>query len=610
MRKEKQGRSGDARHRNRWYGAAAASLWLAGLLLFPALAGAQVCTQIPQRVTDSTASNSLAGWTVVNGDGGGSAPNTWTTNALGSQSAQHWDDQTNGTVTATVPTALDTMTQALTRVSGGAILEFELAWNNAQWGAAPNAEDGNQSRLVIRYNGVDYVEALTSPWQNRANTAANAVGAGPTTGAVVTALNGATLLSGSMPAPVDVNTPVFNYATIRIRLPANVAPAGNLVVGVQRVENGMSQGRTDDFYVRSFTVADRSLCIRKTTQNGTGAFVFNTTNLDTVEDGTTAVNNGPFTLTTATAGTPVAQDADAGVVGNQPALVMANQVVLAETPANGFGLVGATCDNGVTGSISGSQVTLSAFDATSDTGLMVTCTLTNARPRIRLQKALPNGRALAGDQFALTVAGPRNGTATTATATTTGSGSTATGLADFNPGDAGGSYTLSEAAAGTAVLASYATTYACTNATAGSPTAMPSGSGATFNLVPAAADDITCTFTNAVQSSDLTITKTNTPGVNGNVDQATDTVARGNAVNYSIVVGNAGPQAGNGAVLRDPAPTGLTCTTVNCSVTSGGAACPAAAALTIANLQSAGGVAIPSLPAASSLTFVLGCTVN
>ncbi len=108
----------------------------------------------------------------------------------------------------------------------------------------------------------------------------------------------------------------------------------------------------------------------------------------------------------------------------------------------------------------------------------------------------------------------------------------------------------------------------------------------------------------------LTFTKTNTPGVNGNVDQATDTVVSGAATTYSLVVTNTGPDAANGTVLRDPAATGLTCATATCSAT-GAATCPAATgAALVAELQSAAGAAIPALPVGGSLTFTLTCTVQ
>ena len=120
-----------------------------------------------------------------------------------------------------------------------------------------------------------------------------------------------------------------------------------------------------------------------------------------------------------------------------------------------------------------------------------------------------------------------------------------------------------------------------------------------------------CRYTNSRRASGLVITKTNTPGANGDIDQASDTVTRGSTTNYSIVAANTGPDAADGARLRDPASTGLTCTTATCAVTTGTATCPAATGAALATaLQSATGVAIPALSANSSITVTLTCTVQ
>jgi uncharacterized repeat protein (TIGR01451 family) len=112
-----------------------------------------------------------------------------------------------------------------------------------------------------------------------------------------------------------------------------------------------------------------------------------------------------------------------------------------------------------------------------------------------------------------------------------------------------------------------------------------------------------------VPNADLVLTKTNTPGVNGNVDQAADTVVSGAPSNYAITVTNNGPDAANGAVVTDPVPTNLTCATATCSA-AGGAVCPAqTGAALVAALQGAGAT-VPTLPNAGSVTFTLNCTVQ
>lgn len=122
---------------------------------------------------------------------------------------------------------------------------------------------------------------------------------------------------------------------------------------------------------------------------------------------------------------------------------------------------------------------------------------------------------------------------------------------------------------------------------------------------------VVCRYTNTRRLSGLQITKTNTPGVNGDVDQASDTVPRNDPAIYSIVATNTGPDAADGAILRDSASTGLTCTTASCVVTTGAAACPSVTGAALATaLQSTGGVAIPTLPANSSITVTLTCAVQ
>ena len=232
-----------------------------------------------------------------------------------------------------------------------------------------------------------------------------------------------------------------------------------------------------------------------------------------------------------------------------------------------------------------------------------------AAPQISVAKALPLGRFVATDQFTLTV----NGTGGPVSVTTTGTGTTAIGSAVRNPAIAGSAYTVSEAGAGTpaANLANYTVSYACTNTRIGGQT--PSGSGSTFNVTPVVGDNLSCTFTNTRNpSANLSITKTNTPGVNGEVDQVGDTVVSGTNTVYTIVIANDGPDAANGAVIRDPATPGLSCLSVTCDGLSG-AACPGGAVnaagvvVPLASLQ--GGVPIPTLPSGGRARFTLTCLV-
>lgn len=167
----------------------------------------------------------------------------------------------------------------------------------------------------------------------------------------------------------------------------------------------------------------------------------------------------------------------------------------------------------------------------------------------------------------------------------------------------GESTTLAESLPGTN-SGTYASVLAC------------SGGGSTLSgnvlTIGTSGTPITCTWTNSGPiTANLAITKTNTPGVNGNIDQSADTVAKGLATTYTIVATNNGPGAADGAVLRDPASTGLTACSATCAVTSGTATCPAeTGAALLTALQSTAGAVIPSLAANSSITVTLACTVQ
>ncbi len=108
--------------------------------------------------------------------------------------------------------------------------------------------------------------------------------------------------------------------------------------------------------------------------------------------------------------------------------------------------------------------------------------------------------------------------------------------------------------------------------------------------------------------ADLTLTKSN----------EVTTLTSGATTTYALVLTNNGPAGANGAVLRDPAATGLNCLapaasgTASCEA-SGGAQCPGgglSGTIPVANLQAAGGVAIPTLPAGGQVRVELTCLVT
>ncbi len=108
-------------------------------------------------------------------------------------------------------------------------------------------------------------------------------------------------------------------------------------------------------------------------------------------------------------------------------------------------------------------------------------------------------------------------------------------------------------------------------------------------------------------SVDLRLTKTNTPGVNGEVDQASDTVFSGATTTYTLVVTNNGPDSAIGALLTDTIGTGLSCPATN-TVTITGNGVPVGS-FTVADLTGAG-ITLGTLASGQSVTLSYSCSVN
>lgn len=123
------------------------------------------------------------------------------------------------------------------------------------------------------------------------------------------------------------------------------------------------------------------------------------------------------------------------------------------------------------------------------------------------------------------------------------------------------------------------------------------GSNYDGNLASNTGDDI-----RVQRSANLQITKTN----------GTDTLVAGSTTAYTVTVSNLGPSDASGALLRDPIVPGLSCTSVVCSGVTGAAACPTAANITLANLQSppGSGIVLNTFPANSSISFIVTCGVT
>ena len=237
----------------------------------------------------------------------------------------------------------------------------------------------------------------------------------------------------------------------------------------------------------------------------------------------------------------------------------------------------------------------------------VACANTPTPVWIVLNKSVVR-RLQASDQFEIRIL--LDSTATPiATALTAGAGTTASTSLIARP--AGEILRLNESlrANGTGTptnATNYLPNIACTN-TGTTFVGLPNGLASNFGtnsgwpeFLPAAGADISCTITNSPATADLQITKTN------NVTA----LASGATTTYTIVASNNGPDSVSNAIIRDPASTGLSCTTASCSA-AGGASCPTqTGAALVTALQSAGGAIVPSMPNAGSVTLSLTCTVT
>lgn len=201
--------------------------------------------------------------------------------------------------------------------------------------------------------------------------------------------------------------------------------------------------------------------------------------------------------------------------------------------------------------------------------------------------------------FGLTNAAQATGTITTATADVPNQvdGNTATaGTADpFSIATFGSDVVITESSLPAGWLLSDAT---CTSG--GIAVGSLAGSAYTIpgSLIDGSAESFECTFTNT-PTVDLRIDKT----------AAAATVQSGGTVAYTITLNNDGPGPGDGAVIRDPAVSGVDCSagTLTCGNATGGAVCPASPA--VADLQGSG-VTIPVFPAGGSMQLTLTCTVT
>lgn len=106
---------------------------------------------------------------------------------------------------------------------------------------------------------------------------------------------------------------------------------------------------------------------------------------------------------------------------------------------------------------------------------------------------------------------------------------------------------------------------------------------------------------------DLAITKTNTPGVNADVDQSADELISLSTTTYVISVTNNGPDAATAAVISDTIGSGLTCDAAN-AVTITGDGVPAGN-FTVADLIGSG-ITLDTLANGEASVLSYDCLVN
>lgn len=172
-------------------------------------------------------------------------------------------------------------------------------------------------------------------------------------------------------------------------------------------------------------------------------------------------------------------------------------------------------------------------------GEALVCTFSaGGPPRLRLRKLLGGGgRRFSTDQFTVRI---MDDTTVVASSTTTGSGGT------VNAGDTGlvtvaasRPYTLDEIAAGTTTLGNYTAALACSNATSGSSTVLPTTVGGSITLRPG--DTVTCSITNTRRSIAVLIVEKTSTVISDPVNGTTNPkLIPGAIVEYAITVRNAG----------------------------------------------------------------------
>lgn len=250
---------------------------------------------------------------------------------------------------------------------------------------------------------------------------------------------------------------------------------------------------------------------------------------------TTGSGNGPFNaaVLSTSSGIP---------------LVLREEMVAGSASALSDYYATLTCTNANAGSttVLPTGVATSSYNfGALEYGDFVSCTFNNAAwPTIELKKQLATaGRIFATDQFTLRTRNLTAGT-TVAQVTTAGTGNTitngTTGKVKVTPSQ---QYRVEELPAGTTDLARYTGNTSCTNAWAGSPTALPGGAQST-TFTPVPGDRITCTIVNTRGPSKTIISIAKASQIISDpTGQSNPKMIPGAIVEYTVTVTNAGDAA-------------------------------------------------------------------
>ncbi|ATE72267.1 DUF11 domain-containing protein [Lysobacter capsici] len=224
------------------------------------------------------------------------------------------------------------------------------------------------------------------------------------------------------------------------------------------------------------------------------------------------------------------------------------------------------------------------------------CTYTNTLRTVTLTLRKQWAGAIVGDDATITAS--RGGTVIDTFDSDAGAANELDTDATPTVSFVGDSLTLAETLAA-ANGGAYDTVLACTGAADTNP--------ADGLSVGAADTAIVCTYTNTHRSTDLSITKTNTPAA-GPLDQAGDTVNAAQTTTYTLVATNNGTSSITGAVVRDAPTAGITCASGNPVTITGNGVPPGS--FTVADLTGAGGIVLATLATGQSATLSFDCQVN